>query len=32
MPAFKTIHTPEQIWKLVAYVQSLKDRAPGGTS
>lgn len=25
MPAFKTIYTPEQIWKLVAYVESLKD-------
>ncbi len=25
MPAFRDIYRPEQIWKLVAYVQSLKD-------
>ncbi len=24
MPAFKDVYTPEQIWKLIAYVQSLK--------
>jgi mono/diheme cytochrome c family protein len=25
MPAFATIYTPEQIWKLIAYIQSLRD-------
>ena len=25
MPAFKDIYTPDQIWKLIAYIQSLKD-------
>ncbi len=25
MPAFKDIYTPEQIWTIIAYIQSLKD-------
>jgi mono/diheme cytochrome c family protein len=25
MPAFKEIYTPEQIWNIIAYIQSLKD-------
>jgi len=25
MPAFASIYTPEQIWKLIAYIQSLRD-------
>ena len=25
MPAFKSIYTPEQIWTIIAYIQSLRD-------
>ena len=25
MPAFAGIYTPEQIWKIIAYIQSLRD-------
>lgn len=25
MPAFATIYTPEQIWKIIAYIRSLRD-------